>query len=183
MSESGSSFGKWVGGILATIITGLVLWWLTGPMSPFVHKNISDGNNNGGTSAQNGGTSTQNQSKNEKGNNQPNPVPVPEEKILVEASPDPYTIMAGEQASINVLAYTGDKTPLANAHVEIGAGGGFFSISGNHVELGTTNNNGIFKTYWKAPDPSATAYVMGVTVSKDGFIIGKTEVTVHVTNH
>jgi len=181
MPESGSSFGKWVGGILGTIITGLVLWWLTGPMTPFVHKNTNNGNNDVGTSAQDGATGTQNQSKKEKGNNQTNPVP--EEKILVEASPDPYTVIAGEQASINVLAYTGDKNPLENAHVEIGAGGGFFSLSGNHVELGTTNNKGIFKTYWKAPDPAASGYVMGVTVSKDGFINGKTEVTVQVTNH
>jgi hypothetical protein len=38
MSEFGSSFGKWLGGILATVITGLLLWWLTGPSSPLVHK-------------------------------------------------------------------------------------------------------------------------------------------------
>jgi hypothetical protein len=150
-------------------------------MSPFVHKNTGSENNHVGTNAQDGATSTQNPNKKEKENNQTNPVP--EEKILVEATPDPYTILAGEQASINVLAYTGDKNPLENAHVEIGAGGGFFSLSGNHVELGITNNNGIFKTYWKAPDPAASAYVMNVTVSKDGFIDGKAEVTVRVTNH
>jgi hypothetical protein len=39
MSDSDSSFGKWVGGILATIITGVVIWWLTGPLSPFTSHN------------------------------------------------------------------------------------------------------------------------------------------------
>ena len=30
-----------MGGILGTVITGLVLWWLTGPLSPFVNKTES----------------------------------------------------------------------------------------------------------------------------------------------
>jgi len=34
MSET-SSVGKWVGGVLATVIAGFLLWWLTGPLSPF----------------------------------------------------------------------------------------------------------------------------------------------------
>lgn len=55
MSDSKSSFGKWLGGILATIITGVVLWWLTGPISPFVPKSstepVSAGQYNDGGSA------------------------------------------------------------------------------------------------------------------------------------
>ena len=41
MSESSSSFGKWIGGIIAAIVTGFVLWWLTGPLSPFVHQPVN----------------------------------------------------------------------------------------------------------------------------------------------
>ena len=38
MADSSSSFTKWIGGIIATIFTGLILWWLTGPLSPFKTK-------------------------------------------------------------------------------------------------------------------------------------------------
>ena len=34
MPES-NSFMKWVGGIFASVIAGLLIWWLTGPSSPF----------------------------------------------------------------------------------------------------------------------------------------------------
>ncbi len=80
MSESGSSFRKWLGGILGTIITGLVLWWLTGPMSPFVHKNTGNENNHVGTNAQDGATSTQNPNK--KGKEIIKPIRFPKKKFL-----------------------------------------------------------------------------------------------------
>ena len=38
MSDSSSSFGKWFAGILGTIVAGFILWWLTGPLSPFKSK-------------------------------------------------------------------------------------------------------------------------------------------------
>jgi hypothetical protein len=45
MPDDSSSFMKWLGGIIAAIITGLVLWWLTGPQSPFIqHKENKFGN-------------------------------------------------------------------------------------------------------------------------------------------
>ncbi|MEO7048357.1 MAG: hypothetical protein ABI091_23870 [Ferruginibacter sp.] len=36
MSDSSSSTGTWIKGIFGTILTGLILWWLTGPLSPFI---------------------------------------------------------------------------------------------------------------------------------------------------
>ena len=38
MADSGSSIGKWVGGIIGTVLAGVLLWWLTGPLSPFMNK-------------------------------------------------------------------------------------------------------------------------------------------------
>jgi hypothetical protein len=40
MADSSSSFVKWIGGILAAIITGFILWWLTGPFSPFNQSHV-----------------------------------------------------------------------------------------------------------------------------------------------
>lgn len=40
MSDSGSSFLKWLGGIVATIIAGVILWWLTGPGSIINKKQV-----------------------------------------------------------------------------------------------------------------------------------------------
>ena len=180
MSESGSSFQKWLGGIMATVITGLLLWWLTGPLSPFVHKNTTTEQTKENTTSsepKEGNTPSKKPEEN-KGND-----PVPQEKIIVEASPNPYTITAGDQSQINVLAYTSNRKPVENASVEVRAGGGFFSISNNYVEIGTTNSSGVFKTYWKAPDPVAAGYGMSVTVSKDGYITGKGELNVITKNH
>ena len=123
MSDPGSSFGKWMGGILATIITGLVLWWLTGPLSPFIHKDVRSGQPIENTSSL--PQHNDNSSSETKPGNKDNE-PVPEEKMIVEASPNPYTIMAGDQTAINVLVYTNNKTPVENAKIEIRAGGVFF---------------------------------------------------------
>jgi hypothetical protein len=38
MADSNSSLGKWVGGIIGTVLAGVLLWWLTGPLSPFVNR-------------------------------------------------------------------------------------------------------------------------------------------------
>lgn len=106
-----------------------------------------------------------------------------QQKIIVDASSNPYTINAGDQAQINVFAYSEDKTPIADAKVIIQSGGGYFSTSKNTTEIGQTNSNGVFSTYWISPKPGASGYGLSVKVSKDGFIEGGNDnLTVYIKN-
>lgn len=118
----------------------------------------------------------------------PSPQPKPDDQrqipqggpIHVRCTANPHSIQAGGQVEIRVLAFTEQNSPVANAHVRIESGGGWFSTSGTTAEVGQTDADGVFMTRWRSPEPAAAAYVIAAIVTKDGFTEGKAECSVPI---
>lgn len=110
----------------------------------------------------------------------PGPLPVQPAQINVSCSAIPNSIQPGDQAELRVSASTPRGELVSNAIVKIEMDGGWFSVSGNSTEHGTTNADGIFITRWKSPKPAAAGYGVSVTVSKEGFIEGKCETRIDI---
>lgn len=104
----------------------------------------------------------------------------PTGKINISFTANPYTIPAGGQADLNVLALTDDNVPIPDANVKMQAGGGWFMISKNYIEIGKTNENGVFSTKWTCPNPAARGYGINVSVNKDGLIRGEQDITINI---
>ena len=100
--------------------------------------------------------------------------------ISVDTSCNPQSISPGGVTMITVIARRLDGSPIPNAKVSIGAGGGSFVDSGTYNTTGTGDNNGIYRTTWKAPVPAAPAYGMGVKVMKEGFQMGEAKVRIAI---
>ena len=100
---------------------------------------------------------------------------VPGGQIQVRCSARPSSITAGGRVEIRVLALTEQNSPVAGADVRIVSGGGWFSKSGTTTEIGQTDSRGALATQWRSPKPAAAAYVMSVTITKDGFTEGRGE--------
>jgi hypothetical protein len=100
--------------------------------------------------------------------------------ILVNCSPNPYSIPSGGQVEISIQAFTEQHLPVSGATVQISAGGGWFSTSGTGTEIGQTDSQGVFRTTWRSPHPAASGYGMGATVSKEGFTEGKCDFKVNI---
>jgi len=100
--------------------------------------------------------------------------------IQVQCSASPYSIRAGGQVEISILAFTKQGSPISGANVRIESGGGWFSRSGTSTEIGQTDTGGVFRTQWRSPTPAAAAYVMAVYVTKIGFTEGTCEFTVRI---
>jgi hypothetical protein len=99
-------------------------------------------------------------------------------QIRVGCTANPYSIPAGGQVEVNILAFTEQNSPVSSANVLIQSGGGWFSSSGTASEVGQTDPGGAFRTLWRAPNPALPEgkyYGMNVTVTKDGFTEGKCE--------
>jgi hypothetical protein len=116
------------------------------------------------------------------------PLDQPEKKQINEAGKinvtvsNPYTINAGEEAQINILAFTDQNSPIADGTVKISFGGGWFNNSGTSTEIGKTDKNGGFSTKWRSPKPAASAYVGSLDISKEGMIEYSTEITIKIVN-
>ena len=106
--------------------------------------------------------------------------PGPLKRINISATANPYSISAGGQTEIRVLILGDDDLPIPNTNVKIQAGGGWFNISGNYIEVGKTNENGAFTTTWKSPNPAAKGYGMNITANKDGFLKGERDLTINI---
>ena len=101
-------------------------------------------------------------------------------RIQVQCTANPHAIPAGGQVEIRVLAFTEQNTPVSGANVSVKSGGGWFSASGTTTEIGQTDSGGVFVTRWRSPNPAASGYGMGVTVTRNGFTEGKSELNVPI---
>lgn len=110
----------------------------------------------------------------------------PPKPITVSVNTNPRTISAGGSTVVSVVVLS-DNSPVPNANVKVGAGGGYFSDTGNTVSTGTTDNNGVFKTVWYTYDRSVYTgtgylyYAFSVSVNKQGYVSGDGEDQVKVT--
>jgi beta-lactam-binding protein with PASTA domain len=99
--------------------------------------------------------------------------------ISITASNSPPMVSPGGTTAITVVAGRPDGSGIPGATVRIGAGGGTFGGSGSTNVVGSTDNQGVYRISWTAPAPNAaSAYVMGVSVTKEGFQVGKEQLTV-----
>jgi len=101
-------------------------------------------------------------------------------QVRVRCTTNPQSIPAGGQVEIRILAFTEQNTPVSGANVSIESGGGWFSVSGTTTEIGQTDFGGVFVTQWKSPNPAASGYGMGVTVTKKGFTEGRSQCNVPI---
>ncbi len=150
--------GKWLAGIAATVIAGVLIYWLTQgfrqptptppPYQP--SPNVPYGNSS-------------------------NNPPVSGGAITVRCSANPHVLHPGDQTELVIQAISTQNTPVSGANVRIDAGGGVFISSGSLTVIGLTDYSGSFHTIWRAPSPAAKGYGMDVTVSKEGFVEGRGE--------
>jgi hypothetical protein len=105
-----------------------------------------------------------------------------DQKIEVTVTSNPYTILAGATAEIRVFVITENQVPLPEAKVTLSAGGGYFEVSKNLKEVGTTNSQGVYITRWTAPNPAGIAYGISVKASKQHFVDAEGKVTVNTQN-
>ena len=118
--------GKWLAGILGTVIAGALLWLLTDALFPrLLHKEA---------------------------------IPVADD-VRVECIPTPATIAPGETTELTVRV-TRNGAPVEGAAV-------YFKPEEAQNPIRTVSG-GMIRVPWKAPNPSASAYVFGVNVNLDG---------------
>ncbi len=154
MAQSGEKRG-----LLPQIIVGVVVALLVGGTAPWWWNEIF---------------------QKKDGKTKPPPEVVHAGQIRVRCTANPYSVPAGGQVEISVLAFTEQNTPVSGANVRIESGGGWFSASGASTEIGRTDSGGLFITRWRSPSPAASSYGMGVSVTKNGFTEGKSECNVAI---
>ena len=149
---------KWLAGIAAAVITGVLIFWLTEGLkqptpSPPLNTNPSSvlPRVSQISSHVNG------------------------DAITVTCSANPYVLGAGDQTELVIQAISSQNAPVSDANVRVDSGGGAFISSDSPTVIGRTDYSGSFRTRWKSPSPAAKGYVMGVTVSKQGFVEGHGE--------
>ncbi len=106
-------------------------------------------------------------------------------KIWLHANPSSVTVPPGGEVSISLLATSGDaNTPITEAEVALGAGGGAFQATGNRFEHGVTDSRGVYRTAWRAPVFSGQSgkfpYVLDFQAKKPGCEVGEAKITVDV---
>jgi hypothetical protein len=146
---------KWFAGIMATVIAGVLIFWFTEglrqPTPPYnPPPGVAPGNPPSGPSVIGG-------------------------PITVMCSANPHVLQPGNQTELVIQVISSQNTPVSNANVRVSSGGGTFTSSGSTTVIGRTDYSGSFRTIWRSPSPAAKGYVMGVTVSKQGFIEGRGE--------
>ncbi len=99
--------------------------------------------------------------------------------IAVRCDAAPQTISPGNVSELLIRATSSRNTPISAGNVKVEVGGGSFSSGGTTV-IGVTGVDGVFRTVWRAPDPSAAGYQFGVDVVKSGFEKGTTDCMVHI---
>lgn len=148
-----SNIGKWFAGILAAVITSVLIFWLTeGLRSPTPQPAPQPGrpdDSRPGDTQINGGP------------------------IAVRCSANPHVLSPGSQTELVIQAISSRNTPIAEANVRVEAGGGEFPASATTTVVGRTDYSGSFRAIWKSPPNAAPRYVMSVHVSKSGFVDGK----------
>ena len=97
------------------------------------------------------------------------------EVITVRCSAIPRVLAVGGQAELIIQAVTLQNTPVFAADVKVDADAGEFPSSGSTTVTGRSDNGGSFRTKWRSPIPAEKAYLMRVTVSKQGFVDGRGE--------
>jgi len=167
------TLGKWLAGIFATVISGAMLWAVTtygshyfAPTTPQPSYPPVGGKT--GDTAPTGEQSSE-------------PAQPGVARVECEAHPD--YVKRGDATEFAVRV-TSDGKPVANADVELAAGGGEFVNSPSVTTgSGSTNANGIFRMYWKAPLNAAPGYGMAATAKlPDGQSSQVTCPTVKIAN-
>lgn len=144
---------KWLAGIGATVIGGVLVFWLTvgfkpqtpPPPDPTPHRAM------------------------------PEIPPTGSGAITVRCSANPHVLNPGDQTELVIQAFSSQNAPVSDANVRIDSGGGIFPSSSSTTVIGRTDYSGSFRTTWRSPSPSAKGYDMRVTVSKQGYVKGHGE--------
>lgn len=149
---------KWLAGIAATVIAGVLIFWLTQGLRPPTSSpspytpppGIAPGSPPSSPNVMGG-------------------------PITVRCSANPHVLRPGNQTELVIQAISSQNSPVSDANVRIDSGGGTFISSGSLTVIGRTDYSGSFRTMWRSPSPASRGYVMSVAVSKQGFIEGRGE--------
>ena len=116
---------------------------------------------------------------------------LPLKELYIRTSKDSPSVAVGEKATLYVTVKDKEGMVIEDAIVLISSGGGKFLESDNttydpatrlhgpYSVSGKTKPTGVFTSWWVCK-PCAKAYVMTVTVSKEGFKNKKSELTVNI---
>ena len=148
---------KWMAGIIGTVIAGVLVVWLVELFRPPTLHN------------------TQNQDRRSDQDNMMGTPTVVGGPIKVTCSANPHVLSPGSSTELVIQVISAQNTPVSDANVRIETGGGVFLSSGSCTVVGRTDYSGSFRTLWRSPSPASPGYVMGVYVSKPGFVEGQSE--------
>ena len=146
---------KWLAGIAATVIAGILVFWLNEalrsppptPVLPQPPPSVSPGDPPASPHA-GGGT------------------------ITVTCPANPHLMHPGNQTELVIQAISSQSAPVSDANVRVDFGGGMFLSPGSTTVIGGTDYGGSFRTSWRSPSPGAKGCVIKVTVSKQDFVAG-----------
>lgn len=96
----------------------------------------------------------------------PSPAPSPPDEVRIQCVANPARVAPGGITEVAVTV-TRRGEPVEGAAVELRAGVGS-SDSGLSISSGQTYSGGVFRTTWRAPSPSAAAYVFPAEVDLGG---------------
>ncbi|KQC04795.1 MAG: hypothetical protein APR53_09430 [Methanoculleus sp. SDB] len=109
-------------------------------------------------------------------------LPGADTSLVVDSSVHPWTVSPGGTTEMRVLVTNANAVPVQSATVRLESGGGIFSSSGMMAVTGTTDENGVFTTYWQAPDPATRGYQISITATKPGYSKATSILILHMLN-
>lgn len=164
LTERSSRMGKWFATIIAGVITGLIVWFLTeGYLSH--RRELRDGVK---STEDNRPVNPENRPGNVPRDMQPNPSDSRPMALQIRPSVVPPELRPNMEYDISIMVLTDGEHPVEKALVRINVGGGSFLDTGNFTAIGNTDMQGVFKTRWRSLDPIPNGYRFEIRVEKDG---------------
>ncbi len=98
--------------------------------------------------------------------------------LRLRAGASPQMLQPGQTSEIDVLVTDTRGVPVSGANVEIAAGGGIFTATGQSLIVGPTDGTGQFRAEWQAPALATSGYKLSFLARVEGQAEGREELLI-----